>query len=99
MLDYIANTKAYAKNCENKAKPKMHCNGHCQMMKKLKEQEKNDAQVPERKYENKIEVLSSKSFFYSLEAGVTIIVSKAICFEKRYPLKDISYDYFHPPQA
>lgn len=64
VFDYFANTKAYAKNCENKAKPIMHCNGKCQMMKKLKQEEKKDEQNPERKSENKNEiVLSSKSFY------------------------------------
>jgi len=35
MLDYFVNTAAYAKNCINKARPKMHCNGKCQAMKKI----------------------------------------------------------------
>lgn len=65
VVDYYANTGAYAKNCENKTRPMMHCNGKCQMMKKLKEEQKKDAQYPERRGDNKNEiVISSKSFFY-----------------------------------
>ena len=50
MMDYYANTAAYAKKCVNNAKPKLHCNGKCQMMKKLQQEEKNDQQAPERKF-------------------------------------------------
>jgi len=63
VFDYFANTQSFAKNCINKAKPNMHCNGKCQMMKKLQQQEKKENQAPERKDENKTEELSTKSFF------------------------------------
>jgi hypothetical protein len=72
VFDYFTNTKTYAKNCENKAKPKLHCNGKCQMMKKLKQEEKKDEQNPERKAENKNEVvLSSKSFYPTLKFTIS----------------------------
>ena len=60
-IDYYTNTAAFAKNCVNKARPMMHCNGKCQMMKKLQEQEKKDSQAPERRSFND-EIISSKSF-------------------------------------
>lgn len=63
VLNYYTNTTAFAKKCENKASPQMHCNGKCQMMKKLKQEEKKDGEDPERKIENKNEVLSCRSFF------------------------------------
>ena len=59
---YYINTAAYAKNCENKAKPKLHCNGKCQMMKKMRQEENKEKQNPERRT-NTDEVISSKSFF------------------------------------
>ncbi|GAB2829956.1 hypothetical protein [Ferruginibacter profundus] len=99
LLNYYSNTAAFAKNCENKARPKMHCNGKCQMMKKLKQEEKQDQQNPERKSDNKIEVLSSKSFFYSTATIFLVIACKAVPVEKDYPLTDIPYSFFHPPQA
>ncbi len=62
VTQYYTNTAAFAKNCENKAKPQLKCNGKCQMMKKLKQEEKKDQQNSERKsYQD--EVLSSKNFF------------------------------------
>lgn len=101
IADYYTNTAKYAANCENKARPKMHCNGKCQMMKKLKQEEKKDQENPERKSENKNEVLlSSKSFFASL-----VIPALQLKPIKKYPgtfnaiSTDRSLDIFHPPQA
>jgi hypothetical protein len=99
VLDYYTNSAAFAKNCVNKAKPKMHCNGKCQMMKKMQEEEKENQQLPERKFENKMEVLSSKSFFNNSPTLFSVIVPKAIAVEKKVLTKDISYAFFHPPQA
>lgn len=98
MLDYFMNKAAYAKNCINKTRPKMQCNGKCQAMKKIQEEEKKEQQNEERKAEAKTSVLSSKSFFASIQPA-TIIVSKTTAFEKSYPLSDMSYSFFHPPQA
>lgn len=76
----------------------MHCNGKCQMMKKLQEEEKKDQENQERKSENKNGVvLSSKSFF-------TSVPNYSIQFIKRlYPTlqspkeTDRSFEVFHPP--
>ena len=93
---YYANTAAYAKNCENKAKPKMNCNGKCQVMKKLQQEEKQDKQNPDRKTDNKEEVLSSKTFFTTLHCSIPAI-------KTLYPLLDGSKaaemprSIFHPP--
>jgi len=69
------------------------------MMKKLKHEEKQDQQDPERRSENKIEVLSSRSFFYTSATVFSSIVIKAATVEKNYPLTDIAYSFFRPPQA
>jgi len=98
LLDYYANKTAYAENCINKARPKMHCNGKCQMMKKLQEEEKKEQQLPERKFENKVEIFSSESFYYSLTIPV-IITEKATPLEIVNNAQDISLDFFHPPQV
>ena len=63
-IDYYTNTAAYFKNCENKAKISMHCNGKCQMMKKIQQQEKKDQQNPERRT-SMDEIISPKSCFVS----------------------------------
>ena len=40
-VDYLVDKAEYVKNCVNKARPKMLCNGKCQLMKKIQEQEKD----------------------------------------------------------
>ena len=43
LLDYTINKEFIAKNlCVNRARPKMHCNGHCQLMKRMAEEEKQN---------------------------------------------------------
>jgi len=97
VLDYFANTKAFAKNCENKARPKMHCNGKCQMMKKLKQEEKKDEQLPERKGENKNEILSTRSFFADIPANssteITVIHNSISSGKETKMPRSV----FHPP--
>ena len=96
VLDYYTSAAAFAKNCENKARPQMHCNGKCQMMKKLKQEEKKDENNPERKIENKNEVLSSRSFFTTQllfkqaihPAYTPLIIEKAV---------DRDYSLLRPP--
>lgn len=45
VIGYTINKEYVARNlCVNKAKPKMHCNGKCQMMKRLAEEEKQNSQ-------------------------------------------------------
>jgi hypothetical protein len=101
MADYYTNTSKYAKNCENKAKPKMHCNGKCQMMKKLQQEEKKDQENPERKSENKNEIiLSTKSFFATIPTQYLIdSKSKKLLPSSDGKSIDRSFDIFHPPQA
>jgi hypothetical protein len=101
MADYYTNTSKYAKNCVNKAKPKMNCNGKCQMMKKLEQEEKKDQENPERKAENKNEILlSSKSFYATVDNTCKIAIVK-----QRFPQIENIYSYnctnsiFHPPQV
>ena len=44
VIEYKWNKDYIVKNlCVNKARPKMHCNGKCQMMKRLAEEEKQNS--------------------------------------------------------
>lgn len=44
MAEYTINQEYIAKNlCENKSRPMLHCNGKCQLMKKLAEEEKQNS--------------------------------------------------------
>ena len=96
VVEYYTNTAAFAKNCENKARPQMHCNGHCQMMKKLQKEENKDRQNPERKSDNKNEVLSSKSFFASVQVPAISTTHRFTGFTDE-ALSERPSSIFHPP--
>jgi hypothetical protein len=67
VADYLVNMETYKKNCINKAKPMLHCNGKCQMLKKMKKQGSGDtAEAPVLKLNQIILDWSSKTYFPSL---------------------------------
>lgn len=100
IADYYTNTASYAKKCVNKARPQLKCNGKCQMTQKLKQQEKQDTENPERKLENRNEILlSSKSFF----AVVNLPAFSLFSSDKIFPHSDgvtihRCSDIFRPPK-
>ncbi len=97
VFDYAVNTEAYAKNCENKTRPNMHCNGKCQMMKKLKQEEKKDQQNPERKSENKSELIFA---FQSFSQDFTCLFIKANQLYAPFQYgkeNSMPRSIFHPP--
>lgn len=98
VVDYYLNTAVFAKNCENKAKPALHCNGKCQMMKKMQETEKRDQQLPERKSENKIEIFYCNTKYHNFENIFSEISPSQVVTEENNLLKDISLSLFRPPQ-
>ena len=98
VIGYYTNTASFAKNCENKARPMLHCNGRCQMMKKLKQEENKDKQNPERRNENKNEVVSSSSFFASIQHPISKNSFEYIILNNK-SVQDIPSDFFHPPGA
>lgn len=55
VVNYALNKEYIAKTlCENKAKPKMHCNGKCHLKKQLEKQEKKEK--PTNTFKEKFEV-------------------------------------------
>jgi hypothetical protein len=57
-LDYLVEKKEYIARCENKARPQMHCNGKCQLMKKIRaQQDKEQGRPPELKLAGKSEII------------------------------------------
>ena len=100
VVDYFARTDVYAVNCENKDKPVLKCNGKCQMAKKIQQEEKKDQQNPERKLENKVEWLSSRSFFTAMPLQpVSVVGQKIMASPAQVILSTFSRDIFHPPIA
>lgn len=101
IADYYSNTAGYAKNCENKARPKLQCNGKCQLMKKLNAEEKKDQDNPERKAENKNEwFVFYRASFANAPKPIIIITSNKISIRHLNDhCADRSLDIFHPPQV
>lgn len=97
-MDYYANTVAYAKNCINKTRPALHCNGKCQMMKQLQEEEKKEQQDAANKLEVKLAILLSKDF-YCAEMKSFPLNKKILVRTINTSLNKISLDIFRPPQV
>jgi len=47
ILDYYTHQQAFSAACINKDKPQMHCNGKCQMYKKMQQEHQQDQSHPE----------------------------------------------------
>jgi hypothetical protein len=100
VVDFYANQDSIAKTlCENRDKPMMHCNGRCQLCKRLAKQDNQDKDNPERKADNKNEAL------FCQETG-SLLASPSIDFTSSLysamtsgePV-DRASAIFHPPAA
>ena len=55
LADYYVNTADYIKNCINQSKPQSTCQGKCQRMMKMREEQKKEEQSSGSRSENKFE--------------------------------------------
>ncbi|MEX6688208.1 hypothetical protein QTN47_11915 [Danxiaibacter flavus] len=97
VYDYYVNTESFAVNCENKARPELHCNGQCQMVKKLKQEESKDSQNSDHRSSAPEQIISSKSFFSGIpiiHIHKTRIVYNAINDTR---VCNMPRAFFHPP--
>jgi hypothetical protein len=99
-VGYVINKAEYLRNCENKYRPMLHCEGKCQLMKKIEAQrKKEEQQAPELKLAAKSEVISSKSSFLINPPSFFIeIFTKYINQNTGTPV-DRSSSFFHPPNC
>jgi len=64
VFDYRLNKTTYLKNCVNKARPMLQCQGKCQLAKKMLEQQQKEEKEQQKKNESKADQsLSSRSYF------------------------------------
>lgn len=97
VLDYYSNTSAFARNCINKARPLLHCNGQCQLMKKLKAIESKESTIPAYKAQLASDIMFSRSLFdIPDQTGFAIACEHHQQKVDAKPV-DRSYDLFHPP--
>ncbi len=101
IADYYTHVAEYAKNCENKAIPTMHCNGKCQLMKKLRQDQKDAQENQERLTNGKNEVVFfSRSAAASLTAPVVDLGPAERSAYRIYgPSLILCVDIFHPPRV
>lgn len=104
MLDYYLNTNTYASYCVNKDKPKMHCNGLCQLDKKMDDldhHQDDSSQPVEMTFSNYIQpeiVYIQPVVLQKISSHKTIYVSPFIGQECRKqlfrpPIFSISYAF------
>jgi hypothetical protein len=98
-LDYFFNQGDYARNCVNKARPMLHCNGKCQVMKKIREEEKKEQESQERKMASKVEVLSSRSFYAAFDEQPSVVIHFTYSAFNDDMTVHRARAVFHPPAA
>ena len=99
LADYLVNLESYKKACVNKAKPMMQCNGKCQMLKKIKKQEgESNTNMPAPKFIQQELILSSKSFYPTIEIFRTQENKFFYAFKSSFNSNYIS-SIFHPPEV
>jgi hypothetical protein len=98
-LGYQLNKEYIAKNlCENRNRPEMKCDGKCYLCKRLKKENKKDQDNPERRAENKLEIVIDQQVYDMPPLAHSIA-------QARYPhyYEAICDCYtaacFHPPQC
>lgn len=99
-VNFFANQDSIAKTlCENRDKPMMHCNGRCQLCKRLAKQDNQDKDNPERKAENRNEVLFCQETGCLLtQPSIYFISSLYFAMTSGEPV-DRASAIFHPPAA
>lgn len=101
MMSFNLNQDYIAKNlCENRYRPQLNCKGNCVLMKKLKEKEKQEKNTPETiKLELTSIILSSRSFFATLEPPVIVSSTSYNKASNSGKPVDRAITFFHPPSA
>jgi uncharacterized protein YneF (UPF0154 family) len=100
-LSFKINQDYIAKNlCENRNKPKMHCNGNCQLMKKLKNSDKEEQKQIPQSLKDKFEVLYCHDFQCLSLCTLTyfFVQRKDLYGDKSYDLTSFHPDIFQPPK-
>jgi len=101
VLSFKINQDYIAKNlCENRAKPTMHCNGKCQLMKKLKQAEKEEQNQLPQTFKEKSELLYCHNLKnFSICRKIYFKEKKQAFFDYKFQFtSSFNSDIFHPPK-
>lgn len=88
--DYLLRTESYAALCLNKDKPEMHCEGKCQMTRKMQQENDNDKNNPQ----NNVDI--SVVYFVSDYSIVDIISPDLADRENKYFSFQETATFQHP---
>jgi hypothetical protein len=98
VAEYIINKEYIAKNlCINKEKPKLHCNGKCQLMKKLVKEENQSSSSNSQIGKIKMDVLFAHEVYLP---SISDLAKEDTKFNSTYFVKQLSGSInaiFHPP--
>ena len=97
VAEFYANRDYIARNlCVNRFNTAVHCEGRCQLDKRILQEEKSSGDKEVRQ-ESRNEVLSSKSFFANAVAPVVIFVDRVYPIVQASQPVDRPLSIFHPP--
>lgn len=98
VVDFYANQDNIAKNlCENRRTPTIHCYGRCQLNKRLVHENNEDKTNPERRAENRSEVLYINNSSMSLSGPVRQVNTITFTDLPSKAPVDRASAIFHPP--
>lgn len=86
-----------AKFCENKAKPKVRCNGKCHLKKQLQKEDKKEKQQNPVKDKSEIQFFSESCFVINIRYSKNLETYIFSTFLKPYSTYLLSV--FHPPPS
>lgn len=100
VLEYIINYDYIVKElCENRAKPEMHCNGKCHLMKELAKAAEEQKQESDRKNaQQQAEVLFCEAVvnFNFSHVSFPVVLTNETAYSNLYSHLDVAA-VFHPP--
>ena len=100
LLSYFTNKQAYEKYCINKARPQLHCDGKCQMAKKIKAEEERDQKDPLKRSLSSEVTMINENHFVSIPPEFTAGQIRKDLFPRSMgQLLNRSRSFFHPPNS
>jgi hypothetical protein len=99
VLSFRINRDYIAKNlCENRYRPKLHCKGKCVLMKKMKQEERQERESPGNLKVEVISLVISSKTFFAVTSDPDVIKTKSYypAINTGIPV-DRPADIFHPP--
>lgn len=100
VLNYEVNKKYIISHfCINKSKPKLHCNGKCYMMRKMKQQEEQEKAPAGNSIVEKIQIqlFFEKDFLFEPLPATSVTCSPA--YQQHFISRSYYPLIFHPPTA